>query len=104
MSVSPGYSPNSNGANANILSDGPTDIETISKTGGGTFNLLSVDLAIEAVFFSRSRCLYGCKERRGPQATRLFCELLLSRRLQLSVRAWMPMLRSKRQGRGREWT
>lgn len=64
MSASPGHSPNnSNGTNANIFSDGPTDIETISKTGGGTFNLLSIDLAI-----SDEERLLCC--RRPPDLTR----------------------------------
>ena len=63
----PGHGPNSNGTDANIFNDGPTDSETISKIGGGTSNPLKDRR--EAVFFSRSRCLYGCKERRGPQAS-----------------------------------
>jgi hypothetical protein len=38
--------PNSNGTNNNIFGFGPTDTESITKTGGGAFNLNSIDLAI----------------------------------------------------------
>jgi PEP-CTERM motif len=47
MAVWDGSTPNSNGTNSNIFAGfGSHDIETITKTGGGTFNLVSLDLAI----------------------------------------------------------
>jgi len=45
--VAGGYVPQSNGTNNELFAGFITgDYETITKTGGGTFNLLSVDLAI----------------------------------------------------------
>ena len=41
-----GESPNSNGTNNLILGYGPTDWVSITKAGGGSFNLDSIDLAI----------------------------------------------------------
>ena len=46
MYVYDSTAPNSNGTNNNIFGRVPLDYETITKAGGGTFNLLSIDLAI----------------------------------------------------------
>ena len=47
MYVWDGSSPNSNGTNNNIFAGfSSSDYETITKTGGGTFTLNSIDLAI----------------------------------------------------------
>lgn len=47
MYVWAGNSPNSNGTNNNIFAGfNSGDVEQITKTGGGTFNLDSIDLAI----------------------------------------------------------
>jgi hypothetical protein len=47
MGVWGGTSPNSNGTNNNIFAGfAPNDFEAITKTGGGTFSLASLDLAI----------------------------------------------------------